>query len=109
MPSDPQELAEDIERTRQQIGDTVEALTTKLDPKTQFRQAVDQAKARAAEAAGVARKKVAGTTANVTQQARTTGTRVAHKAGEQRMAIMAGAATFVLVWGAWMTWVMRRR
>ena len=109
IPSDPEELAEDIERTRKQIGDTVEALTAKLDPKTQFQQAAERAKGRAAEAAGQARKRLTGTTENVTQQVRTTSARVVHTADEQRMAFMAGAATFVVVGGAWMTWVMRRR
>ena len=37
IPEDPQELAEDIERTREQLGDTVEALTARLDAKAQAR------------------------------------------------------------------------
>lgn len=37
IPDDPRALAEDIERTRHQVGDSIAALTAKLDVKAQLR------------------------------------------------------------------------
>jgi hypothetical protein len=48
IPDDPQELAEDIERTREQLGDTVGALTARLDAKAQARATAPRLKNRAA-------------------------------------------------------------
>jgi uncharacterized protein DUF3618 len=39
IPDDPRALAEDIERTRHQVGDSIAALTAKLDVKAQLRDA----------------------------------------------------------------------
>lgn len=39
IPDDPRALAEDIERTRHQVGDSIAALTAKLDVKAQLREA----------------------------------------------------------------------
>ena len=41
---DPQEIRDDIEVTRQRMGDTVEALAERADVKAQAKQKVDQAK-----------------------------------------------------------------
>lgn len=41
------ELEADIERTRHELGDTVEALAAKLDVKTNLKNSTDQAKANA--------------------------------------------------------------
>lgn len=42
------ELAADIERTRQQLGDTVDSLSAKFDAKSQAQQAMQETKQRAA-------------------------------------------------------------
>jgi cobalamin biosynthesis Mg chelatase CobN len=47
-PSDPDALREEIEQTRAQLGDTVEALANKLDVKAQAKGAVADAKDKAA-------------------------------------------------------------
>ncbi len=45
---DPQELREDIEETRRELGDTVAALSAKTDVKAQVRDKLDDVKASAA-------------------------------------------------------------
>ncbi|MET0449224.1 MAG: DUF3618 domain-containing protein, partial [Aeromicrobium sp.] len=49
------ELEADIRRTRQDLGDTVEALAAKLDVKAQIKSSTDQAKANLARSADQAR------------------------------------------------------
>lgn len=46
---DPQEIQRDIEQTREQLGDTVEALARKADVKAQAKQKVEDTKASMAE------------------------------------------------------------
>lgn len=46
---DPQQLREQIEDTRQELGDTVEALAAKTDVKAQAKHKVEQTKASMAE------------------------------------------------------------
>jgi len=41
----PEEIRADIEQTREEVGDTVEALAAKTDVKAQARQRVDEVKA----------------------------------------------------------------
>lgn len=50
----PEELVADIEATRAELGETVEALSQKLDVKAQARQSLDDAKERATAQARVA-------------------------------------------------------
>lgn len=45
-----EELEADIRRNRQQLGETVEALSAKLDVKSQLKSSTDQAKTRAIDA-----------------------------------------------------------
>jgi hypothetical protein len=47
----PEELRRDIERTRLELGDTVEALGKKTDVKSQAREKVDEVKQRVSAAA----------------------------------------------------------
>ena len=42
IPDDPEQLRQDIERTREQLGDTVEALVAKTDVKAQARERAGQ-------------------------------------------------------------------
>jgi hypothetical protein len=50
----PEELVADIEATRAELGDTVEALSQKFDVKAQARNSLDDARQRAAAQARVA-------------------------------------------------------
>jgi ElaB/YqjD/DUF883 family membrane-anchored ribosome-binding protein len=47
----PEEIKRDIEQTRDELGDTVEALAEKADVKAQAKQRVDELKAKAKAAA----------------------------------------------------------
>ena len=116
IPDDPQALAEDIQQTRQQVGDTVEALATKLDPKAQLRETAGRMKERvsattgevtgkAKEKAGTVKEK-AGTAG---KQLRDTTAKAARGADEQRVPLAVAAGVAVLLLGAWITWVVRRR
>lgn len=46
------EIVNDIERTREQLGETVDALAAKLDVKAQLKDTAEHAKANARESAG---------------------------------------------------------
>lgn len=133
IPEDPQELAEDIERTREQLGDTVGALTVRLDAKAQARATAAQLKNRAAGVTGrVAdrvkasplRQQLAGKTGDLTtaaaggrakvvqltpEPARRATARAARTARERPLpyAAAAGAAALLLV--GWLAWRRRRR
>jgi hypothetical protein len=109
IPSDPQELAEDIKQTRAQVGETVEALTAKLDPKTQLRQTKERMKERVSAATGEVTSKVTGKAGTVEQRLRGTTAKAARGADEQRVQLAVVAGVAVLLTGAWLTWVMRRR
>ena len=50
--NDPDAIREDIERTREELAETVDALHAKLDVKSQARAKVDQVKSRATTASG---------------------------------------------------------
>ena len=52
---DPEQIREEIEATRQELGDTVEALAAKADVKTRVREKIDSTKESAAEKLGKAR------------------------------------------------------
>ena len=54
----PEQLREEIERTREELGDTVAALAQKTDVKAQARHAVDEAKATAAGKVSVIKESV---------------------------------------------------
>jgi len=53
------QLREDIERTRQQLGETAEALAAKADVKARAKQKVDQVRRQATARAGQAKEKAA--------------------------------------------------
>jgi hypothetical protein len=109
IPDDPQELAEDIKQTREQVGQTVEALTTKLDPKLQLRETAERMKGRVSATTGEVTSKVTGKAGTVGQQVRTTAAKAARGADEHRMPLAVAAGVAVLVAGAWVVWAMRRR
>jgi len=116
MPDDPQELAEDIKQTREQVGQTVEALTNKLDPKVQlqetkaqFRETAGRMKGRVSATTGEVARKITDKAGTVGQQVRGTAAKAARGADEQRVPLAVVAGVAVLLAGAWITWVMRRR
>jgi len=109
IPDDPQELAEDIKQTREQVGQTVEALTNKLDPKVQLRETAGRMKGRVSAATGEATSKITDKAGTVGQQVRGTAAKAARGADEQRVPLAVVAGVAILLMGAWITWVMRRR
>ena len=68
IPSDPQPLAEDIERTRQQLGDSVEAPAAKVDVGAQARSKAAEMKTRVAGAAGTAADRITAKAADLRHQ-----------------------------------------
>jgi CHAD domain-containing protein len=46
------EIVEDIERTREELGETIDALAAKLDVKAQVKNSANQTKANVVDAAG---------------------------------------------------------
>lgn len=72
-PTDPQQLRAEIERTRAELGETVQELAAKADVKSRAKQAVG-------DAAGRARQRLAGVQEQATQAAGT----VAGKASAAR-------------------------
>jgi hypothetical protein len=135
IPDDPQALTEDIERTREQLGDTVEALTAKFDAKAQAQakaaqlkngvagvtgRVADQITAKAsplrqqlAGKSGDLAKAAAGGRAKAAQltpePARRATARAARTARERPLpyAAAAGAAAVLLI--GWLAWRRRRR
>lgn len=96
------ELAADIERTRRQLGDTVDSLSAKLDAKSQAQQAMQEVKQRAA--AQVDAGKVRGDQALSRAKEATTDERGALTPGAQK-GIGAVVALLALV----VVWRWRRR
>jgi hypothetical protein len=109
IPDDPQALAEDIKQTREQVGQTVEALTNKLDPKVQLQETAERMKGRLSATTGEVTSKVTDKAGTVGQQVRATAAKAARGADEQRVPLAVAAGVAVLLAGAWITWVMRRR
>ena len=120
IPDDQQELVEDIKQTRAQVGETVEALTAKLDPKAQLRETRDRVKERVSATTGEVTGKVTSKTGEVTskvagkaetvgQQLRGSTAKAARGADRQRVPLAVAAGVAVLLAGAWIAWAMRRR
>lgn len=66
---DPGELREEIEKTREELGDTVEALSHKVDVKGRVSDGIDDRKHQAKETAAHARETVTHAAAAAQQQA----------------------------------------
>jgi ElaB/YqjD/DUF883 family membrane-anchored ribosome-binding protein len=106
---DPEELRRDIEQTRSELGDTVEALARKTDVKAQVAEKVEERKAALRgrqedlkAKATQARERVSGATP---EDAKRTATRVAHTAEERPLPAIGVAFAAGLVLG----WLIRRR
>ena len=76
-PDDPQQLAEEIERTREQLGETVEQLAAKADVKARAQDKASQLTGRLKGKAGQARQQAAAAAGQVQRQLadKTTGPR----------------------------------
>jgi ElaB/YqjD/DUF883 family membrane-anchored ribosome-binding protein len=110
-PSDPEELRRDIEETRADLGDTVEALSRKADVKGQLIERLEARKAalrarqeelRAKAASVRERRASAGTPegAGASEGAKATASKVMHTAEERPFPAVgvAFAVGFVLAW-----------
>ena len=68
----PEEIRSDIESTREELGDTVEALAAKTDIKEQAHKQADAVKAQAQEKVGEAKRKLSGAKDDMVRKARET-------------------------------------
>jgi ElaB/YqjD/DUF883 family membrane-anchored ribosome-binding protein len=71
-PKDPEQIREEIEETRRELGDTVEALAAKADVKSRVREKVGSTKESAAEKLGKARQVSPDSVSSAAAQATTT-------------------------------------
>jgi hypothetical protein len=126
-PSDPQQLREEIRRTRAELGDTVEALTRKVDVRARAREAAASARERAKDRAAAVTQALADRSAQLKEQlgeatAQATGDGVGGRvppeqatglAGARATAVrgglpLAGAAVAGVVLACWLVWRWRR-
>ena len=68
LPDDPQQLAEEIERTREQLGETVEALAAKADVKARAQDKASQLTGRLEGKAGKAKQQAAAQAGRIQRQ-----------------------------------------
>lgn len=86
---DPEQLRSEIEQTRQELGDTVEALAAKTDVKAQAKRKVEETKASVAEK----KDELLGKTRNASPAAATdAATQLAAKARSNPLPVAAAAA-----------------
>jgi ElaB/YqjD/DUF883 family membrane-anchored ribosome-binding protein len=85
----PEEIRADIEETREQLGETVEALTEKADVKHQAKLKVDETKERFSRKAEDAKARVSSASPD---QARSAATNAASTARRRPLPFAAGAA-----------------
>jgi hypothetical protein len=84
-----EEIRAEIEQTREEVGETVEALAAKSDVKAQAHQRVDEVKANVRARAEEAKAKAKGVTPQSAQEG---GAQVAGKVRENPTPLIAGAA-----------------
>src|SRR5579871_5856845 len=70
--TDPEQLREEIEETRRELGDTVEALAAKADVKARVHERIDATKESVAEKLGKAREASPDSVSSAASQATTT-------------------------------------
>jgi ElaB/YqjD/DUF883 family membrane-anchored ribosome-binding protein len=94
---EPEEIRREIDQTREELGETVEALATKADVKAQARAKVDETKERFSRKAEDAKEKIAGASPD---QAKAAASNVATTATDRPMPFMvAGAFAAGLILG----------
>jgi len=94
-PTKPEALRREIEQTRAELGETVEALAARADVKARAHEAVDDVKQRARDAAGEARAQVRGVVDMVAYQVGKQRERVATLSPRTRMALTVVAASVI--------------
>jgi hypothetical protein len=100
--TDPEEIQQEIEATREELGDTVAALAAKTDVKRHVKQKLQDAK----QALGGKRDQLAGAAKDASPETATTiGNELTVKARENPVAA-AAAGGFAL--GLLTAWIMRR-
>lgn len=111
-PEDQQAIEADIAHTRQQLGDTVEALAAKADVKAQARDKVADVKGQATEKVNELRGRVTAAAAQVSSATpapvRDATIKTAATAKRYRLQLTVGAAVTALV-SLLMAWWRRRR
>ncbi len=88
----PEEIRADIEQTREEVGDTVEALAAKTDVKAQARERIEEVKGNVRAKAEEVRAKAKSSTPESAQQG---GQQVATKVRENPAPIVLGAAVLL--------------
>ena len=114
-PSDQEALTMEIERTREELGQTVEALVAKTDMKARAREKVAEVKQQVTANAGPVREKVsiqaAKATATVRQAApepvQRAAKRAADTAGQRRVQVLVAAGAALVA--GWLLLRRRRR
>jgi hypothetical protein len=91
----PEEIRADIEQTRDEVGDTVEALAAKTDVKAQARARVDEVKANVHAKADQAKAAAREHTPSSAQEGAST---VATQASEHRMVLLGAGALLLAFW-----------
>lgn len=92
---DAQELAEEIERTRAQLGETVEALTARTDVKARAQAKVNQLSTRVKGKANQARQQASQQVQQASKQAKQAGEQVQQH--PVPLAVSASAAVLVVL------------
>ena len=100
---DPEELRKEIEETRQELGDTVEALSHKADVKAQAREKIDERKQAASAKADELKQKVSQATPEDVKSA--AGGAAATARDRPEIPAIAAALLFGLLLG----WLIGRR
>ena len=88
----PEEIRADIEETREQVGDTVEALAAKTDVKAQARNRIEEVKANVRAKADEVKAKAQSSTPETAQQG---GQQLVAKVRENPAPVALGAAVLV--------------
>jgi hypothetical protein len=95
------ELRQDIERTRQQLGETVEALAAKADVKSRAREKVDQVKEQVTARASQAREQATARASQAREQAASRASQARQQAtaddGRSNQAALAAAVAAVVL------------
>ena len=102
QPGDAQQLREEIERTREHLGETVEQLAAKADVK-------GRAQAKAAELAGQVTRQARSAVAQGREQAAQAGKQGAGAARKYRVPLSAAVAAGLLVAVAFIAWQRSKR
>jgi len=110
-PDDPQQLAEEIKRTREQLGETVEQLAAKADVKARAQDKASQLTGRLKGKAGQARQQAAVAAARISkvtpEPVREATAKAAATARKRRVTLTAAVGAGVLAWMVIARW--RRR